>query len=557
MKRFKIKKSIYCYLFLALSVLLLLISASSNQAYFNRLSIQNVYLYQIRQALSVLFLFAVGYLFLKLIQHRLNGLWVCLMAFPSGICLWCFMSQFLLLGGFTYRLWRVLFLIGAFLLFCYILRVCLQKYASRKTPGADGSFGIWKLQRFELPVLPAIAVITAVACLVSTGYNYVILNYDSYFYFSDYGKAVALMMSYKDDILTDNSFVLTNIGQFLPMVSAYATLWDLDTIFPIQGFLIINVIIAFAACIYRYAIRSFSAKKALCYTIFFTLLLISCSPFLLFTNWVLSNSWIMFYYFLLFYLGLTYDPKHPGLDYALLICGFSAAVTMLRKDGAIIVCFLFICYSLHLSKSIPPQAKHDRMKQSLGLALLFIPSGAYQLFYIYYLKHILYAVTTLSYDTSLLNADTRALLTAAISATFLYLLFFHLIAESLFKKYLPHIITVCMIMVFGLFIFKNRTIFLDFTDAWFRNLAGTAFGFSIFSILLLCCLIILVRPGYDYSVFMLVGYALIILIIYWNKQNLDIGVDNSGLRALYQIIPVFYCVAAVKLIPLFTDKKES
>ena len=550
MKHLKCKKNIWAYLFALASFVILMLSAASNQDYFNRLSIQNVYLYQIKQVLSILFLYAIGYLFVKIIQHRLNGLWVCLTALPAGICLWCFMSQFLLLGGFTYRLWRVLFLMGAFLVLCYGIRIYLNKHFLK-------SDHIFLLKSFDLPFFATLAVIIGIACLVSTGYNYIIMNYDSYFYFSDYGKGVAFMMSYKDDILTDNSFVLTNIGQFLPMICAYTALWGLDTIYPIQDFMLINVLLAFTVCIYEFAIRTCSRKKALVYTLFFTALLISCSPFLLFSNWVLSNSWIMFYFFLLFYLGLTYDPEHPGVDCALLICGFSGAVTMLRKDGVIIICFLFICYSLHLFTLLKGTSKKIRHSHSIGLTLLFLPSAAYQLFYIYYLKHIIYATTTLSYNNSLLSKKMSLLLAAAILVTLLYLLLLHFPAEKLCGKYLPLVITIGMTGIFLLFVIKDHGIFLDFIDAWFRNLGGTAFGYSIFSILLLCGLIALSKPEFDYSLFLLIGYGLIILIIYWNKQNLDIGVDNSGLRALYQIIPVFYCIAAIKLLPLLTPKKES
>lgn len=546
-------RSLWPYLFFFCSLLFFVVSMFTNRSYFSSLAVGNVFLYQFKQVISILFLYLLGYLFLKTIQQRLDGLWVCLLAFPTAVCLWCFMSEFLLLADFTYRFLRVLFLITAFILLFFFIR------KARKIP----------FQKPGLPVFKTIAVIAGTACLVSTGYNYIILNYDSYFYFSDYGKALTLMMSYKD-IVSDNSFVLTNIGQFLPLVSSYATYFGLDTIIPLQGFMILDLLTAFAVCVYRYAKRTFPVRMAARYTAFFTLLLISCSPFLLFTNWILSNSWIMFYLFFLFILGMKDQPERSttplfgagsgplDFDRALLICGFSVAVTMLRKDGIAFICFLFICYSLMWSSSVQDVShKKDsprfgtRCRTSLLQTLLFLPSAAYQLFYIYYLRHIIYARTTLAYGTSLLNDKFVIMLILAIAATVLYLLFLHIIAEKLCKKYLPHAITAFLLLALLLLCVKDFARFIDYTDTWLRNLSGTAFGFSILGILLLLCMILLSRPSYDYSLFAAAGFTLMVFIIYWNKGNLELNIDNSGLRALYQILPIFYLSAAMHIQKLF------
>lgn len=531
------KKQLYCYLFMGISLLLFGISMLTNRDYYAEIALGSVYWYQLRQILSILLLYLFGYLFMKGIQHRLSDLWCHIMAFPSAVCLWCFMSQFLLLADFTYRIWRVLFLMTAFIALCYLIR------RIRKVPTA---FCVRTL-------LPSLAVVTGIACLCSTGYCYIVLNYDSYFYFSDYGKALMTLMSYKD-IVSKNSFVMTNIGQFLPLVSAYTTRWGLDTMIPLQCFMLINTLTAYAVCIYQAAVKAFRAKKAGIYTAGFVILLLSCTPFFLFSNWILSNTWIAFYLFLLFWLNLTYDPAHPGVDYALLFCGFSVAVTMLRKDGIIFICFLFVCCSYRLYRRLSDASQKSRRLHSAGLALIFLPSGLYQLFYLYYLTHIIHATTTLSVGTSLLDGRLRLLLTLGILATMAYLFLLHGFIERLLKHRLPYIFTAGLFGVFALFVLKERALLLDFIDVWFRNLFGTAFGFALFGILLLVCLILLCRPVYDDSLFFVVGYLLVMLIIYWNKGNLEQNIDNSGLRALYQILMTFYAAAAIKIIPFFAPQ---
>lgn len=525
------------YLFCVLSLLLLACSMLINRSYFHRVSYGSVVWYQTKQVLSLLFLFAVGYLFLKVIQHHLSELWICLLAFPTAVCLWCFCSEFLLLADFTYRFWRVCFLIGAGTLACYLFR------RIRRIP----------LIAVTLPAGRTIAVVIGVCCLVSTGWNYIILNYDSYFYFSDYGKALTLMMSYKD-IVSDNSFVLTNIGQFLPLVSSYMTYWGLDSGAPVLGFFIINLYAAFGTAVYEQVHARFGTKRAAGYAGISLLLLAGCSVFFMYTHWVLSNTYILFYLFFLFYLGKE-QWKAPSVDRALLICLYALAITMLRKEGLIIVCFLFICYSAR------------KLYASWILALLFLPSAAYQLFYIYWLRHIIYAQTTLAFGTSLLSNNFMKLILLGIGAVFCYLLFLHFLAERILKQYLMHAMTLFLIAVLCYLGVRNLSLSIDFVDAWLRNFSSTGFGFCMLQILLLIALVLLAghMPAakssdgqkkqkfsrYGYTWFFVLGNVLLTLIIYLQKGNLEVGVDNSGLRALYQTIPVFYYAAMAAVAPLF------
>lgn len=589
--------SLLPYLFCAVSALILAVSMILNRGYFHRLACGSVVWYQVKQALALFALFAVGYLFLKVIQHHLSELWVCLLAFPTAVCLWCFCSEFLLLADFTYRFWRVCFLIGAGTLACYLFRrarhIPLQPvtFSSHKAESADNiisgksastgnsdstgydisaknrcSAGFARVSaRMQLLALSRIfAAVFGVCCLASTGWMYVIFNYDSYYYFSDYGKALTLMMSYKD-IVSDNSFVLTNIGQFLPLVSSYMTYFGLDSGAPVLGFFILNLYAAFGTAVYEKVRGRFGAKRAADYACCSLLLLAGCSVFFMYTHWILSNTYILFYLFFLFYLGKE-SWKVPSVDRAILICLYALAITMLRKEGLIVVCFVLICYSVR------------RLYSSWILSLLFLPSAAYQLFYIYWLRHIIYARTTLSFGTSLLSDNFMKLVLLGILATFCYLLFLHVIAERLLKRYLPHVMTLFLIAALCYFMTESLTRSIDFVDAWLRNFGGTGFGFCMLQILLLLTLVLLTRtlrdahagngtgvtassdapaqaaftkPHYGYNWFFVLGNVLITLIIYRQKGNLEVGIDNSGLRSLYQIIPVFYYAAMTDIAPLF------
>lgn len=562
------------FLFCVLSVLLLVVSMFVNRGYFYHLTHGSVVWYQTKQVLALLLLFVIGYVFLKVIQHHLPELWVCLLAFPTAVCLWCFCSEFLLLADFTYRFWRVCFLIGAGILACYGFRrlrhIPLQVAAfSTDKATADGKVSA----RSTIPSCGRvsahdriaaygriIAVVAGICCLVSTGWTYVLLNYDSYFYFSDYGKALTLMMSYKD-IVSDNSFVLTNIGQFLPLVSSYMTYWGLDSGAPVLSFFIVNLYAAFGVAVYEQVHARLGTRRAACFAGLSLLLLASCSAFFMYTHWVLSNTYILFYLFFLFYLGKDHW-KAPSVDRALLIGLYALAVTMLRKDGLIIICFVFICYSVR------------KLYPSWILALLFLPSAAYQLFYIYWLRHIIYARTSLAFGTSLLSDNFMKLVLLGVVGTFFYLLVLHLLAERMMKRYLPHAMTLFLIAALCYFMSENLIRSIDFVDAWLRNFGGFGFGFCMLQILLLITLVLLMpylpavnaagtlklqkeqkTSRYGYAWFFVLGNILVTFIIYRQKGNMEVGIDNSGLRSLYQILPVFYYAAMTTIAPLFEKRK--
>lgn len=545
----------WSYIFLIFSILLFIISMFSNKSYFEAISINTVYCYQTRQVLCILLLYAIGFSFLKAIQHKLDDLAVCLLSFPTALCLWSFSSELLLLCDITYRFWRVLFLICIFIAACYLIRTI------KHLPLIKSSLSFCKVA----------SIVIGISCLVSTGFLYIVLNYDSYFYFSNYGKALALMMSYKD-IVSDNSFVLTNIGQFLPLVSAYATYFKIDTIIPIQAFMIINLLLAYTVCIYRYARNFLSFKKATEYAALFLLILVTCSPFFLFTNWILSNTWVMFYLFFMFWLSLQEDAHshnsglYYGIDIALLICLFAIAITMLRKDGLVIVSFLFVCYSIKHSleattidsiNRIAPFSWYRWLRYSLLPALLLLPATAYLTFYIYYLRHIICAQTTLATGSSLLAEHQTKPMLLIVGLVFIYLLFLHIPAEIFFKKYLPHIMTMVFIMGILSLCLIDITRFIEYTDAWLRNLGGTAFGYSAIGILLSFGICLLKKSNYDYPFYLSINYILLVLIIYWNKGNTETNIDNSGLRALYQIIPIFFCSMAFRILPILLSANNT
>lgn len=527
------KKLIFPSILLVFSVLVFFVSVIFNKSYFEVLTNSNTCLYQIKQFVSILILFCIGYMFLKLIQTKLSSAWIFLLSFPSGICIWCFSCEAFLLFDFTLRPFRVAVLIAILFLLLSAIRFLL----CRKSIIIPKQINI-----------SAIMIVLSVSLLVSTGFIYVVMNYDSYFYFSDYGKAIAKLMCYKDFVCND-SYVLTNIGQFLPLISTYATYFGLDTVFPYHIGMLINFLFMFGYSLWS-TVPHDRRRKSIVYVSFWILLLLFCSPFFLFSNWVLSNTWIMFFLFPLVILWFQ-NRDSLSIDISIIMSLYSLTITMLRKDGLIIVCFIFLAYDLFPKDSLVKEDIRKRFTKSNKLLLMFMPSALYTVSYLHVLKYVLHPSVKTAVYNSLLIPKNQIILYLCILLTSVYLLIGSILVKKVIKKHLPLIITLLMAVCFIGYSCIRFPSSIDYLDAWLRNFVGIAFGYSIFLILFLIGISVICSEKYDFLQFVTLGYIILIFIIYEAKGNFETNIDNSGLRALIQILPVLFFTAAYKLNKVF------
>lgn len=512
-------------IYLVCCIVLFLFSLKMNADYFYRLAYDNLILYQLKQVGSLLVLYSIGYLFLKAVQNYFNDTWVYLLSMPCGIALWVFAGQFLLMSHITYTMYGCFLLIGGILAAGYLLRY-------KKRIPVKGN---------RIPTPATICIIVGTAFLVSTGWNYINMNYDSYLYFANYGKVIANLGDYRE-WNTSNAFVITNIGQFLATLNSYTAFWGLDYCLSIQSFMTLNMFTIFGYAVYDLLPSEWGKKKSLWYTILFTAVMATCTSVVVYANWLLSNAFIMYYMLIAGILGMK-APKKVQLDYMLVLSGCALSITMLRKDGIILACFLFICYCCNQLM--------DRKK----LVLLFLPSLAAQLYYIVYVRLYLKADVHTARGTSLLNNTFVIMLIAAAVLTMIYILFLHKWFEKWFQQYFYTIVLIIMLAaVIGAILIKlSRSI--DHIDAVFHVLVSPAYGFSLLNWLFLLAVVMARRIEIDYGIFFIFGYCMLTFLIYWNKGNTDVGIDNSGMRNFVQIVPMIYYIGAAKIKEIFNRQE--
>lgn len=502
------RKTAVCYAVICLGIFIW--SIFNNQEYFYQLAYDNLVSYQLRQAASVVVLYLIGYFFMKVIQENFSDWWIALLALPCGAAVWVFAGQFLMLTNQAYTMQSTFLTI----IVLFVCGIVVRK--RRKIP----------LQGQCLPKIEVILIVAGTALLVSTGYSYINMNYDSYLYFTDYGKMMAIAGDYQA-WNSKNAFVITNIGQFLPTLNSYSVFWGVEYCLAVQSFLVMNMFAVFAYAVYERAETIADRRKRIWYVIIFTAAFMSCTCVVVFANWMLSNSYIMYYITIIGILGYR-APQKAGVDYILVLLGSCTAITLLRKDGIVLVCFLLVCYCCN--KIMKPR--------TLALCLL-VPAAA-QLYYIWYVRLILKAETHTARGTSLLSDKFVLMTIAAMLATFLYLFFIHHYLENFIKQNIYKMILLIMVIAaVGAIALKPEASY-NHIDAVLEVLASQAYGFSILIWFVLLAVMLTDKVEPDYEMFLVVGYCILTFLIYWNKGNKETGIDNSGMRTFVQIVPMIF-----------------
>lgn len=518
----------YSIVFVAVCVLLFIFSMFYNQDYFEALAYDNVFFYQVKQLLAIILLFFIGALFLYNTLKSLSVSWILCFSFPIGCCIWVFVSLILLLLGIPYTFGiTIAGICGIFLLLWFLNR-------NRE-----------KSNLLSLEAVPFLLLFLGIACIVSSGFIYKFVSYDSYFYFTNYGHTLAIVNNF-EDIVGENSFTLTNISQFLPLLNAYTSFWGLDQCFQVQAFLTANVAVCFFCGIRQYC--SHSKKAATIFSSLFTVLLISSTSFVTVSSWVLANMYCMVYLFMAFLaFFLLSHLSGNKQDSLLLISFFLAALTQLRKDGIIFAAFLLICFC---------SAEVFSKKQ---LAFMFLPAVISEAIWLFYVRVVLNAQVAQATFSSIANNKNIFFVCCIIIGSYCYIYFAHDIFKWIERK-IP-VITEYLILLAGMsllfvasFVLKDANTIIDNVDFVIRNIFRypSSWGISglIFGILIV--LSIVNRLELDYFQFVWIGYAFLNLISYCivDSKWFWLNWDDSYNRVLLQIVPVFVFVMAVKILPL-------
>jgi len=528
----------------------------------------NPFVYGIRQLVAILLLQVFGYFTLVPLEG-LPRKWRTLFAFPVGMVVWVIPSYIQLLTGIPYTLMGT---VGIILVFLIIL--------NRASPVSRERLAQSRQQMWEY-YLPWLML---VACfLAGSGISYVFRSFDTYFFFTNYGKTLAIWGNYAD-FVGEKVFVFNQVGQFLPILNAYTSMLGLDQSFQIMVFADYVVVLIFGAGVYD-ILTTYERKKSandkpvsvierepsyeaglkarimevlvgenirkmtvMKWAAISTAFLITCTSFVIGSRWAISNMYCMLFIFII--TVTLHLEMHEVIDkksFVVLVAISGSALAILRKDGIIIYVFLMMVITCS-----------ERFSKK-NLMIMLLPGSLMELSWIFYVKVII-GMKTMSrqvrYGSTTIASTKNVLFIVAIVVTGILFVLIGLKVLKYIEGKAP-VLNRYRVMMLGLLVMivpcvmKKGWLIFDNFDYTVRNLFGydSAWGFSAYTLFVLVVMACIPRPKLDMGTFIWAGYAVLNFVSYSmiDDKVLWVNWDDSYSRVLMQIVPVVVFICAEKI----------
>lgn len=491
--------------------------------------------YMAAQILTICMLFASGLLFVFAAfggqeeDMRAGTVWRVLLAFPAGLALFSVSSYLLLCTGIPYNTYSAVTVIAA----ASVISVSV----------------IWKKNRLvyinnnrDCRIILIVSIIAAVSIAVMSTANMldVVLDNDSFFYFSAYPEAIVqegAYIRYFDVFLTDAAPV-GSVIQTLPY------LFGFSETFGIQYFTDANFILIFAYAVYSELLKSLSKREALCCGLVSVLFLLTSSAYLITAKWIMAGVYFMFYYFLTAYAGYSFSfmAKKPYVLLAL----FAAVTAMMRHEGVVLLIILVAALSF-----LRGYTGRELCFSMICPALLM--AGLYYIRVFLILNvHPLYAFLT---------SGKALVMTGALVLCGAYLLFIRDRLEDKLSAILPLLLPAFLILV-------NAGLMAVRTEAYLGNLkmfylnvrigAGWGyFGYIAGVIVLILVIKTCMNREWYLGFFdsLMISYVLGVLLVAFGRGDaLRKGVGDSGNRVMLTAVPLIVFALVLRFFPFKEEK---
>lgn len=487
------------------------------------------------QVAVIVGLYMLGAVTLHAYKDRFNRWISALLAFPVGLALWCVGSFVLLTTGIRFELITIVSFIFAFEIILYVI-------ARRKNKFTINKAMLLKLCREEIPVL---IIVLIVACIAVSGLFSVSVSNDTMYYYMYYPEVITQNGYY----LPSYDVFLSDVGPLATMIGTLQAMFGFDQTYGIQIFFTIDFIAIFATAVYDQA-REHFGKRAYVIAGICTAVLVSATPFVVISKWILANVYVMFYSFILLYLA--YKLSKEGKKCLLILSILISMISMLRMEGGIVACFMIVCIStLEYNKK--------ELLKYLMLPTILIPGLYYYLYFVVLRVHPLY---------SFLTWPKALLLVLLMSALAGYLMFIRENLSLIFLRRIRKLLLLALFLGNLCLILVAPSDYIMAIKAFGENLLyQQGWGYAvILAVMAFIFLLILeektgwskkYRPDISYEDLIVWGYILVtIAVSYARGGGLRCGIGDSGNRVMLQIIPFLAYALVCKAIRILSSKEK-
>lgn len=512
-------------IYLLTCILIFIMSTVYNHSIFYSLLNQSVVWYQLKQVLALLGLFWLGKLVVVVSTDYIDIKWKYLLALPTGICIWSLLSFLFLMLEIPYTIC---------IMFVSVMAIVLVGGTFLKR--REKISCLWH-RKYDVITLGCFM-------LASTGFVFIFLSYDSYYYFINYGKTLTIVDGFAE-IAGDNSFTLTNIGQFLPLLNSYTAFWGIDQSYFIQAALLANLILIFAYGFYCLIGGEGKRNDARRLSILFSVLLSTSMSFIIIGGWVLANMYCMVYITILIILPEVIKDKREIIFVNIL---YFAALALLRKDGLVFVAFLVVCFSA------------GRRFTKKELTAMVLPGIVLQFWWILYVRLVIEADVIQAVGTSITNNTNIFFLVAVVILMLGFVWGCQPIYELLIEKrakwnIFEFLLSGILIFLFVIFCI-NPVKTVDFVDVVIKNMFRfpSSWGWTAYFFIGLFMVSLCAGLRIQYLDFVWIGYSIFNFISYAiAKGGGWVNWDDSYNRVLMQIIPIMVMAIGIRIVQLLRN----
>lgn len=487
--------------------------------------------YFVRQVIVIMLLFLLGLIITVSAYGKRAGIFEVLLSFPVGISVYSMASFLLLCLGIPFNTVTVTIVCLVSAIICMVFFIRQSGYNAIH----------WKL------IIAGIITALCIGVISCSGLLPVSISNDSMYYYHMYPHA---LVHYGGLRMQFNVF-LTDVGQSSAILNTLPFVYGFDEGFGVQAFLNINTLILIVYALYEESGRYMDEKKAKISAGMAAAALVCSMPYLIMSEWVMSNGLFMCFMFICMYTAYREADSSDSDDERCFILRsvimglLFTMMSLLRMEGCIVALILVVCFSTI-------KFTGRRLFMTFLLPILTV-SIIYDARIFLFMK--IYAPYTF------LTPLKAVIQFAAIIAVSVYVLFIRDRLPDKLKDHMGIIILISIICVNAVLFLYDRALYIENAKAFVNNISNRSgwglFPMFIIGVYVMCFIVSYKSGGFRLTFWDLCFFAYLLTAIavsFARDDALRESIGDSGNRVMLQVTLLAFFAAAGHVISSVNDK---
>ena len=480
----------------------------------------------IRQTVVICALFLIGFLTVAVSCGKKTGLFEVLLGFPVGLSVYSLGAFVMLVTGIPFNATSITVFCISEAIIC-VITLCRRSY--------------WKELSCKY-VLNILITVLCISVISSSGLLPVSVSNDSLYYYHMYPNA----LTHNGGLRMQFNVFLTDVGQASAILNTLPFVYGFDEGFGIQAFMNINTLLLVIFSLFEKSRERTDKKRAATVTVIMTAVLIFSMPYIVMTEWIMSNGYFMCYMFICVLAAERYEKEthleDNGRIKGEIVMGLLfTMMSLLRMEGCIAALILVLCFST---------LKYTGKKL---FTVFIIPVLAAAVIYdirIFLLMEIDAPYTFLTPQKAIIQL-------AAIAAISVYVMFIRDRIRNMTERYAGTAILMLLILANAVLFMYDRVLYIENAKAFIKNISNQS-GWGLFPMIVIGIYVMWFiarskKSGYNdtYWDLCFAAYLLTAIAVSFARDDaLRESIADSGNRVMLQVTLLAFFASAMRVISL-------